>query len=667
MPTQCRTLNTDRGTDPGSQLETHFGFPAFRAGQREVIDILLAGRPALAIFPTGGGKSLCYQLPAILLEGLTLVVSPLIALMKDQVDALRGRGISAARLDSTLSSEEVGSIYARMGAGNLKILYVAPERLANENFRKRLAGCAISLLAIDEAHCISEWGHNFRPDYLKLAAFASELSITRILALTATATPPVAADIRKNFGIADQDHIQLSFHRPNLRLRVTPCGEGEKREILLARLQAEPTLPSIIYGTRQETAEGLAAFLKRQGLPARPYHAGLRDETRTACQEAFMSGEAPIITATIAFGMGIDKSDIRRIIHYNLPKSLENYTQETGRAGRDGEAATCELLACGDDLRALENFVYGDTPSPEAVRRVLDQTLARGDTFDVSHYDLAGTHDIRPLVINTLFTYLELEGYLAATTPFYSTYMAKLLRDREQIVLGYDDDQQDFLRELLATGREGRTWLTLDPDAAAGQLQCDRDRIIEALSHLESHGDLVLRPRRIRHAYRRLRKADNLPALTARMQELFLRREHQDIARLQEVVAYAGETGCLNQHLLKHFGEDLPDPCDHCANCADRPSSRDEEAIPCSAYPEIEPPQVAAIDTLLQERNGPLRTPRQLARFLCGLTSPATSRAWIDNPATGKRMRLTAHDTFALLQDHSFSDVLAYCESVIIP
>ncbi len=587
--------------------------------------------------------------------------------MKDQVDGLVSRGISAARLDSSLSAEEVHSIYARMGAGQLKILFIAPERLANENFRRRLAGCRISLLAIDEAHCISEWGHNFRPDYLKLAGFANELSITRILALTATATPLVATDIRKSFGISERDHHQLSFRRPNLSLRVTPCQEEEKRDLLLARLQVDPTLPSIIYATRQETAESLAAFLKRAGLSARPYHAGLRDETRMACQEAFMSGEAPIITATIAFGMGIDKANIRRIIHYNLPKSLENYTQETGRAGRDGKPATCELLACRDDVRTLENFVYGDTPSPEAVRRVLDQVLERGDTFDVSHYDLAGTHDIRPLVINTLFTYLELEGYLAATAPFYSTYQVKLLRGPEQIVHGYDPNQQKFLRDLLATGREGRSWLTLDPDTAAGQLHCDRDRVIEALTHLESHGDLVLRPRGIRHAYRRLRRADDLAALTVRMQQLFLRREDQDLARLQQVLSYAREKGCLQRHLLRHFGENSSEQCGQCTSCLDNSSSTKKPEIPASLIPEIQSIEIAAIDALLQERNAPLRTPRQLARFLCGLTSPATSRTWITSTATGKRMRLNAHETFALLQHHSFSDVLSYCESLIIP
>ncbi|MCH2064272.1 MAG: RecQ family ATP-dependent DNA helicase [Roseibacillus sp.] len=629
-----------------------------------MIESLLADRPALAIFPTGGGKSLCYQLPAVLLEGLTLVVSPLIALMKDQVDALRERGIAAARLDSSLSSGEAHAVYDRMRDGTLKLLYVAPERLSNENFRQQLARTKVSLLAIDEAHCISEWGHNFRPDYLKLANFARELGISRVLALTATATPPVAADIRRNFGISAEDHTQLSFHRANLELRVTPCLEDDKRQVLLKRLAGDPEAPTIIYGTRQETAEGLAAFLKNQGFPARPYHAGLRDETRSACQEAFMSGEAPIITATIAFGMGIDKSDIRRIIHYNLPKSLENYTQEIGRAGRDGEPATCELLACRDDLLTLENFIYGDTPSPEAVRRVLDQVLNRGDSFDVSHYGLAGTHDIRPLVINTLFTYLELEGYITATAPFYTTYQVKILRDLEQVTLGHDGHHRQFLHDLFATGKAGRTWTTIDPAASAEQLQCPRDRIVQELASLESHGDIVLKPTGIRHAYRRLRAPHDLPALTGSIQELFVRREEQDLHRLQQVIAYAEEDSCLNRHLLGHFGEDLPEPCGHCRSCLlDLPDC----TVPGTPSPDLTPGQVATIQVLLEERHGPLRTPRQLTRFLCGLTSPATSRTWATLPTTGKRARLTTHDAFALLQDHPFRDVLAYCESLIIP
>jgi ATP-dependent DNA helicase RecQ len=640
-------------TDPAEALATHFGFPEFRAGQREVIETLLAGRPALAVFPTGGGKSLCYQLPAILLDGLTLVVSPLIALMKDQVDALRRRDIAAARLDSTLAPGEAAEIYDQMRTGALKLLYVAPERLANERFRARLAETSIALLAIDEAHCISEWGHNFRPDYLKLAKFARELGIGRVLALTATATPRVADDIRRNFAIADQDHVQLSFHRPNLRLTVTPCREDEKRNVLLQRLGEDPAAPTIVYGTRQETAESIAAFLKRNGLSARPYHAGLRDETREACQEAFMSGEAPVITATIAFGMGIDKADIRRIIHYNLPKSLENYTQEIGRAGRDGGAATCELLACADDLRILENFVYGDTPSPEAVRRVLEQILDRGGEFDLSHYELAGTNDIRPLVINTLLTYLELDGFITATRPFFTTYRVRLLRDLDQILLGYDEARQRFLTAVFATGKKGRTWITIDPAAAAMELDDDRNRIVRALSHLEAHGDAVLQPSGIRHGYRRLRKPDDLTALTNHMQELFLRRERQDLDRLRQVVTYAETGSCLNQHLLDHFGEPMPDPCGHCGRCGrNGPGGEPPAPLPASPPPEITGEQAAAIRELLAGRHAPLRTPRQLARFLCGLSSPATTRARL---------------AFGLLEGHPFEDVLAYCEVLIIP
>ena len=644
-------------------MEKHFGFSSFRDGQRPVIESILANHPTLAVFPTGGGKSLCYQLPAVLLEGLTVVVSPLIALMKDQVDALVSHGVAAARLDSSLSVEQAQTVQAEILSGRLKLLYVAPERLANENFRNHLKRVDISLLAVDEAHCISEWGHNFRPDYLKLSHFARELKISRILALTATATPAVAGDIRKNFGIAEQDHIQLSFHRPNLELHVTPCLEEEKRPIVLERLRANPEAPTIIYVTRQETAEGLAAFLKREGLPARPYHAGLRDETRSACQEAFMSGDAPIITATIAFGMGIDKADIRRIIHYNLPKSLENYTQETGRAGRDGQRACCELLACKDDLLVLENFVYGDTPSQEAVGRVLEQILMRGTTFDLSRYDLAVSNDLRPLVINTLLTYLELEGYIVTTSSFYSSYRVRLLRDIKQINLGLEESKREFIARILSNGKQGRKWVTIEPTVAAEQMQCDRDQIIRELSSLETHGDISLKPAGIRHSYRRLRSPERMQELSSRVQQLFLKSEEQDLYRLEQVLSYAEESTCLNRHLLNHFGENQPDPCGHCGTCLG--SSGGE--VPGACAPEITLEHAEIIQSLLDERHGPLRTARQLARFLCGLSSPATSNTWVAMSTTGKRIRLTTHDAFALLQDHPFHNVLAYCSSLIIP
>jgi ATP-dependent DNA helicase RecQ len=309
-------------------LRHHFGHAAFREGQEPVVRALLDGRSALAIFPTGGGKSLCYQLPALLLDGLTLVVSPLIALMRDQVEALTAKGISAARLDSTLDAEQVRDVYERLDAGTLKLLYVAPERFANAAFRERLKRLPIQLAAIDEAHCISEWGHNFRPDYLKLAKICRRLKIPRVLCLTATATPKVARDIRKAFRIATADHVQLSFHRTNLDLRVTSCTAAERKSLLLEKLTAIDGA-AVVYVTRQETAEEVATFLAKNGISVRAYHAGLPAEFRADAQSSFMAGHTRVIVATIAFGMGIDKSNIRAVFHYNLPKSLENHT---GRA-----------------------------------------------------------------------------------------------------------------------------------------------------------------------------------------------------------------------------------------------------------------------------------------------------------------------------------------------
>ncbi len=318
-------------------LQQTFQLQSFRPGQEAIIDALLAGRSALAVFPTGGGKSLCYQLPALMLDGVTLVVSPLIALMKDQVDQLQRLGIAAARLDSSVDAEQLQEIYRGLDDGTIKLLYVAPERLANERFLARLKRLSISMMAVDEAHCVSEWGHNFRPDYLKLAQLAKDLDVGRVLALTATATPQVAKQICDSFAIAGKDHVQTGFFRPNLALSVQPHDARERDQALLEVLKGRPSEPAIVYVTLQKTAERVAGFLQAQGLSAQAYHAGLKDDERHQAQETFMAGQVNIVVATIAFGMGIDKADIRAIYHYNLPKSLENYMQEIGRAGRDGQ------------------------------------------------------------------------------------------------------------------------------------------------------------------------------------------------------------------------------------------------------------------------------------------------------------------------------------------
>jgi RecQ family ATP-dependent DNA helicase len=362
-------------------LKNVFGFDTFREGQETIITKILEGKSALAVFPTGSGKSLCYQLSALHLEGLTLVISPLIALMKDQIDFLNKRKIPAARLDSTLEPEEIRRIDSDLRARRLKLLYVAPERFSNERFIQKLRQLKISLMVIDEAHCISEWGHNFRPDYLKLSRLALSLKVERVLTLTATATPAVAKDICREFSIDSDAFIHTGFYRPNLTLGITPCRPNEQIALLLSRLRDRPRGPTIVYVTLQRTAETVANELSKSGFPAQAYHAGLANEKRTVVQDWFMNSSNPIVVATTAFGMGIDKSDIRYVYHYNLPKSLENYSQEIGRAGRDGQASICEMLACGRDITVLENFTFGDTPDATGIGAIADRVLANASEF----------------------------------------------------------------------------------------------------------------------------------------------------------------------------------------------------------------------------------------------------------------------------------------------
>ena len=626
-------------------LRERFLLEDFRPGQAQVIAALLAGRSALAVFPTGGGKSLCYQLPGLLLPGLTLVVSPLIALMKDQVDALQALGIPAARLDSSLSSAEARAIYQAVGEGELKLLYVAPERLGNEGFLQRLRRARISLLAIDEAHCISEWGHNFRPDYLKLARFAEEWQVERVLALTATATPSVSDDVRAAFGIAPEDHIQTGFRRPNLALSVTPCPADERGELLLARLR-EHEGPSVVYVTLQRTAEQVSDALAAAGVEARCYHAGLKSEEREAVQEAFMSGACRVVVATIAFGMGIDKSDIRAIYHFNLPKTLENYTQEIGRAGRDGGPARCELLACADDTVTLGNFTYGDTPTLGAIAGALGELLGgESERIEVSRYHLARRHDLRPLVLSTLLTYLELRGVLRATGPFYTGYKVEPLRPVEEIAARFDPERASFLSDVFRAGKRGRKWITLEPEAAAVALGQPRLRIVKALQYLEEQGEVTLKPSGLTHGYQVLERPA-LPALARELGQRFSEREQRDEERLAQLLAFCEEPGCLTERLLAYFGETMDEPCGDCSGCLAGEGAQ-RTPLPRSAPRELGGQAEDCVRALLREQRPALAEPRQLTRFLCGLASPAATQA-----------KLRGHPVYGAFADVAFPRVL---------
>lgn len=624
-------------------LSEYFGFSEFRPGQEAVIERLLGGRSVLAIFPTGGGKSLCYQLPSLMLEGLTVVISPLIALMKDQVDALRERGILAARLDSSIGPGEAREIYGQLADGRLRLLYIAPERLANERFLNRLQGQSIALLAIDEAHCISEWGHNFRPEYLKIARLAKELQVGRVLALTATATPEVAADIRRAFEISDDDQIRTSFHRPNLHLTVSPCPAPERRQLLLQRLRDQPAGATIVYVTLQKTAEDIATFLDAAGVSSQAYHAGMKTEQRTEVQEAFMAGDLPVVVATIAFGMGIDKADIRAIYHYNLPKTLENYMQEIGRAGRDGQDAHCEILACADDLTVLANFSYGDTPMDEALANLVRHLLSQSQRFDVSLFELAGLFDIRPLVVATVFTYLELKGVLRATGPFYDSYKIRFNRPLETILADFDQERADFLTNLFNSTKPGRIWFLLHPEQSAAALNQPRSRITAAIGYLEEKGELTVQASGLRHGYRLEMPAQDPDALTLELQKTFGDREQRNVSRLRGVLAYAEQNRCLTRHLLEYFGENASTDCGDCSRCRGgqkQPLPRTAPLAPDSGAIEIARRVVA-------ENHSSLAHPRQQARFLCGISSPAAQRA-----------QLGRHPDFGALHDIPFQKVL---------
>jgi ATP-dependent DNA helicase RecQ len=631
-----------------TMLRECFGYGSFREGQEPVIRALMEGRPALAVFPTGGGKSLCYQLPALMLDGLTLVVSPLIALMKDQVDALAARGIAAARLDSTLDAQQLTALYQELDVGRLKLLYVAPERFANEAFRQRLKRLPLELVAIDEAHCISEWGHNFRPDYLKLARILRRLKVPRVLALTATATPKVAREIRKQFRIAAADHVQLSFHRRNLDLRVTPCGAGERKRILLERLAALDG-PAVVYVTRQETAEEVATFLMRSGVSAQAYHAGLHADFRTAAQKAFMADEVRVIVATIAFGMGIDKPNIRGVIHYNLPKSLENHVQEIGRAGRDGQPAICELLACADDLTVLENFIHADSPSPRALGNLVDRLLRLGRTFDVSLYDIGLACDIRPAVVATVVAYLEIEGILEATGSFYGNYRAKLLRPAARILDGRPRAERIRIGRLLDAGVEKRGSVHFLPAELSASLRIARERIVADLNELEAAGDIALSLSGVRHGFLMKREPGDLGELAEGLVRRFQAREQSDLERLRQVLGLSACRGCLTGYLTRHFGEVLEEGCGHCDRCRGVPAKTLRRPKPRS----VTDAEIQAVRSLVDERHPALGSPRQLARFLCGMGSPASTRA-----------RLSRHDAFGLLGDMPFAEVLLVAEAI---
>ena len=360
-------------------LKKHFGYDQFRPLQREIISDALARRDAFVLMPTGGGKSLCFQLPALIRDGLTIVVSPLISLMKDQVDALQASGIPATYLNSTLDRKDAVARWRGLHRGDYRMLYVAPERLMLDTFLERAVNWNIAQFAIDEAHCISEWGHDFRPEYRELKKLRTHFPDVPMMALTATATERVRVDIVKQLKLRDPRSYVASFNRPNLTYRVVP--KTAPYEQLLEFIRSRSNDSGIVYCASRKSADSLAKNLSEDGVSAKPYHAGLTSAERTKNQEAFLRDDVHVVTATIAFGMGINKPNVRFVVHYDLPKNLESYYQETGRAGRDGLPSECVLLFSASDVAKQLHFIVEKSESEARIARAqLQQTVHYAET-----------------------------------------------------------------------------------------------------------------------------------------------------------------------------------------------------------------------------------------------------------------------------------------------
>lgn len=405
--------------DLGTELQRHFGFGGFRPGQREACEAALGGRDSLVVMPTGSGKSLCYQLPALIRHDLTLVVSPLVALMQDQVEALRARGLGerVALVNAQQDASANAAAVERALEGGLSLLYVAPERFSAPGFAERIRTASVGLFVVDEAHCVSQWGHDFRPDYFRLADAARYVGARAIMASTATATPRVASDVVRRLGLREPLRVATGFDRPNISFAVVRAAAHEKRALLVEALREEGALPAIVYAGTRAGSEELAAELSDElGQEAIPYHAGLDRSVRAEAQRRFLADEAPVVVATNAFGMGVDKPNVRSVVHATVPSSLEAYYQEAGRAGRDGAPARALLLAEDRDKALHVHFIKRDEldgGTPPRLVEALEAAAGEGGRYAVETAPLARELRLAPDGLRALVGHLARAGVIA--------------------------------------------------------------------------------------------------------------------------------------------------------------------------------------------------------------------------------------------------------------
>lgn len=637
-----------------------FGLSAFRPGQNEVINALLAGNDCLCIMPTGGGKSLCYQLPAVMRPGVVLVISPLIALMKDQVDGLQTLGLRATFVNSSLEPFEQGRRLDGMAAGEFDLVYVAPERMRSPKFLEALSRAQVQLLAVDEAHCISAWGHDFRPDYGRLGRLREKLGFPQTIALTATATPLVRRDVVQQLQLRSPAIFITGFARPNLRFEVhEPSSPRDKDEVLLEIVQETPGA-GIIYAATRKKCEAVVEFLRsNQKRPVGLYHAGLLPAERRSIQDQFMAGKVPLIVATNAFGMGIDKRDLRVVIHYNIPGSLEAYYQEAGRAGRDGLPSRCVLLFSYADRYIQEFFIENSYPSRDAVRRVYEFLRLRPeDPIEMTLQEIKQELglSLSGEGVGVCEQLLEKCGVLERLESQQNMAQVKLESNLPTLVELLPKEakvQRKVLRELEREVDDRRgEWVPFHPAKIAAAVELDREALNRALRELIRLTVFHYVPPFRGRAIHMLRRDIPFEQLAIAFEELE-RRKAAELEKLERVISFAQSHGCRQREILRYFGDSQRFRCGICDNCQPELLS---STTPGSATTENDDSILEAVRIVL---SGAARTQGSvgknlLAKMLCGSQSVQISQ-----------LRLDKLSTFGLLSDLNQTDVVEFIKSLI--
>jgi len=555
-----------------SLLQLHYGYTSFRLGQEKAIDHILAGKNTIVIMPTGGGKSLIYQLPALVLEGVTIVVSPLIALMKDQVDGLIKNGIPATFINSSITPAETLERLEAVKNGHYKILYVAPERFYSQEFLNAMQNIKVSLFAIDEAHCISQWGHDFRPSYLKIKQAVTAVGNPIVVALTATATPEVREDIIKQLGIENPEQVVTGFSRPNLQFGVIQASDSEKFRLIVDAVNSAPDGTGIVYTGTRNKAEQIAQVLLDQGVDAVVYHAGMSGEDRHWVQENFMNNKAKVIVATNAFGLGIDKRDIRFVVHFEMPGTIEAYYQEAGRAGRDGKPSFCLLFYHPRDRYLQEFFIKGDNPPPNIVLEIYELLLNYGtDNILITYSELAeGLSDKLPeMAIGTSLKILEREGYLSRPNEKVGSAYLELIARPEAILesLGTRSKSSiEIFKKLISRYHDEITngW-RFNPDETAEILNIKKDSLMRLVRKLADAQLVKYEPPFRGTEINILKRVDSseinidFSAMKAKQKNAY--------AKLDQMEEYIYHFDCRQKYILDYFGDLNAKPCGKCDNC----------------------------------------------------------------------------------------------------